>query len=77
MFLKIEGSYFEIEDFRSEFCLKIKRLFGPISAKKVFYKIKSVTVTTHPFEALFPPFVLEACISFGGIVGSKVPDTVQ
>ena len=39
---KIEDSYFEIEDFRSEFCLKIRGLFGPILAKKVLYENKSV-----------------------------------
>jgi len=40
MVLKIEDSYFEIEDFRTEFCSKTRGLFGPILAKKVLYKKK-------------------------------------
>jgi len=40
MVLKIEDSYFEIEDFRTEFCSKTRGLFGSILTKKVFYEKK-------------------------------------
>ena len=40
MVLKIEDSYFEIEDFRTEFCQKTRGLFGPILAKKSSIKKK-------------------------------------
>ena len=40
MVLKIEDSYFEIEDFWTKFCSKTRGLFGPILAKNVHYKKK-------------------------------------
>ena len=67
MVLKIEDYFFGIEDFRSEFCSKNRGLIGPILAKKVLYKKKSVIEYASYvgekllFQLLFPPAPLGVC----------------
>jgi len=68
--LKIKASYFEIEDFWSEFCLEVRGLFCPILAKKVLYEKKSISTPTQEtrFELLMSRITL-SFFSGGAKVG--------